>query len=124
MNPESITSRGTIALSIKFIPDGFEGQLSSHTTRARHALLDSGLLCVLEGGGLPLTGELHIWLREAHGLLSHKGGPVDSFVKRCLSCAAQPSLFCLCLKMLHEHKHVVDWFEVAFGCLSSGTGSA
>ncbi|XP_035536703.1 synaptotagmin-like protein 1 [Morone saxatilis] len=57
MSPDSISSRGTIVLSIKFIPDGFEG------------------------GGLPLTGELHIWLREAQGLLSNKGGPIDSFVR-------------------------------------------
>ncbi|XP_070840968.1 synaptotagmin-like protein 1 isoform X1 [Chaetodon trifascialis] len=57
LNPDSLSSRGTIVLSIKFIPDGFEG------------------------GGLPLTGELHIWLREAQGLVSNKGGPIDSFVK-------------------------------------------
>ncbi|XP_029588149.1 synaptotagmin-like protein 1 isoform X1 [Salmo trutta] len=55
--PESISSRGNILLSIKFIPAGSEG------------------------GGLPLTGELHIWLREAQGLLSTKGGAVDSFIK-------------------------------------------
>uniref|UniRef100_A0A4W6CVU5 Synaptotagmin-like protein 1 n=1 Tax=Lates calcarifer TaxID=8187 RepID=A0A4W6CVU5_LATCA len=57
LNPDSISSRGTIMLSIKFIPDGFEG------------------------GGLPLTGEVHIWLREAQGLLSNKGGAIDSFVR-------------------------------------------
>ncbi|KAG8005173.1 Synaptotagmin-like protein 1 [Nibea albiflora] len=57
LSPESISCRGTIVLSIKFIPDGFEG------------------------GGLPLTGELHIWLREAKGLLSTKGGSIDSFVR-------------------------------------------
>nr|XP_046274040.1 synaptotagmin-like protein 1 [Scatophagus argus]XP_046274041.1 synaptotagmin-like protein 1 [Scatophagus argus]XP_046274042.1 synaptotagmin-like protein 1 [Scatophagus argus]XP_046274043.1 synaptotagmin-like protein 1 [Scatophagus argus]XP_046274044.1 synaptotagmin-like protein 1 [Scatophagus argus] len=57
LSPDSISSRGTIVLSVKFIPDGFEG------------------------GGLPLTGELHIWLREAQGLLSNKGGPLDSFVR-------------------------------------------
>ncbi|XP_039977024.1 synaptotagmin-like protein 1 [Xiphias gladius] len=57
LNPDSINSRGTIMLSIKFIPDGFEGS------------------------GLPLTGELHIWLREAQGLLSNKGGAIDSFVR-------------------------------------------
>uniref|UniRef100_A0A3Q3E5X3 Synaptotagmin-like 1 n=1 Tax=Labrus bergylta TaxID=56723 RepID=A0A3Q3E5X3_9LABR len=50
LNPDSISSRGTIVLSIKFIPDGYEG-------------------------------ELHIWLREAHGLLSNKGGAIDSFVR-------------------------------------------
>uniref|UniRef100_A0A3B4U144 Synaptotagmin-like 1 n=1 Tax=Seriola dumerili TaxID=41447 RepID=A0A3B4U144_SERDU len=57
LNPDSISSRGTIMLSIKFIPDGFEGS------------------------GLPLTGELHIWLREAQCLLSNKGGAIDSFVR-------------------------------------------
>uniref|UniRef100_A0A3B5ALR7 Synaptotagmin-like protein 1 n=1 Tax=Stegastes partitus TaxID=144197 RepID=A0A3B5ALR7_9TELE len=57
LSPDSISSRGNIMLSIKFIPDGFEG------------------------GGLPLTGELHIWLREAQGLLSNKGGAIDSFVR-------------------------------------------
>ncbi|KAM3843378.1 synaptotagmin-like protein 1 [Diretmus argenteus] len=57
LSPDSISSRGTVFLSIKFIPEGSEGP------------------------GLPLTGELHIWLREAHGLLSNKGGAVSSFVK-------------------------------------------
>ncbi|XP_071776267.1 synaptotagmin-like protein 1 [Centroberyx gerrardi] len=57
LSPDSISSRGTILLSIKFIPEGSEG------------------------AGLPLTGELHIWLREAQGLLSNKGGSVDSYVK-------------------------------------------
>nr|XP_057903922.1 synaptotagmin-like protein 2 isoform X1 [Doryrhamphus excisus]XP_057903923.1 synaptotagmin-like protein 2 isoform X1 [Doryrhamphus excisus]XP_057903924.1 synaptotagmin-like protein 2 isoform X1 [Doryrhamphus excisus] len=54
--PESISSRGSLLFSIKFIPEGFEG-------------------------GLPLTGELHIWLQEAQGLLSKKGGAIDSFVR-------------------------------------------
>ncbi|XP_037330459.2 synaptotagmin-like protein 1 isoform X2 [Pungitius pungitius] len=57
LNPDSISSRGLILLSIKFVPDGFEGD------------------------GLPLTGELHIWLREAQGLLANKGGAIDSFVR-------------------------------------------
>lgn len=57
LSPESISVRGNIMLSIKFIPEGFEG------------------------GGLPLTGEVHIWLREAQGLLSKKGGAIDSFVR-------------------------------------------
>ncbi|KAF0024775.1 hypothetical protein F2P81_023577 [Scophthalmus maximus] len=50
LNPDSISSRGTITLSIKFTPDGSEG-------------------------------ELYIWLREAQGLLSNKGGAIDSFVR-------------------------------------------
>ncbi|KAM4725295.1 synaptotagmin-like protein 1 isoform 2-T2 [Anableps anableps] len=57
LSPESISIRGNIMLSIKFVPEGFEG------------------------GGLPLTGEVHIWLREAQGLLSKKGGAIDSFVR-------------------------------------------
>lgn len=57
LSPDALSSRGTIMLSIKFIPEGFEG------------------------GGLPLTGELHIWLREAQSLLSNKGGPLNSFVR-------------------------------------------
>lgn len=57
LSPDSINSRGNIMLSIKFIPEASEGD------------------------GLPLTGELHIWLREAHSLLSNKGGAIDSFVR-------------------------------------------
>ncbi|XP_061110463.1 synaptotagmin-like protein 1 isoform X2 [Conger conger] len=57
LSQDTISSRGTLQLSLKFIPAG------------------------LEGGGLPMTGELHIWLREAHGLIPTKGGTVDSFVK-------------------------------------------
>ncbi|KAM9414465.1 synaptotagmin-like protein 1 isoform 2-T2 [Salvelinus alpinus] len=56
-SPESISSRGNIMLSIKFTPAGSEG------------------------GGLPPSGELHIWLRQAQGLLSTKGGAINSFVK-------------------------------------------
>ncbi|KAJ0054977.1 hypothetical protein NL108_008693, partial [Boleophthalmus pectinirostris] len=57
LSPDALSSRGTIMLSAKFVPEGFEG------------------------GGLPLTGELHIWLREAQGLVSNKGGPLNSFVR-------------------------------------------
>lgn len=57
LNPETMCNRGTLMFSVKFIPEGHEG------------------------GGLPLSGELHIWLREAQGLLSTKGGAIDSFVK-------------------------------------------
>ncbi|KAK7899152.1 hypothetical protein WMY93_020005 [Mugilogobius chulae] len=57
LSPDALSSRGTIMLSAKFVPEKSEG------------------------GGLPLTGELHIWLREAQGLLSNKGGPLNSFVR-------------------------------------------
>ncbi|XP_077599076.1 synaptotagmin-like protein 1 isoform X2 [Stigmatopora nigra] len=56
LKADSASTRGTLSFSIKFIPEGFEG-------------------------GLPLTGELHIWLQEAQGLMSKKGGAIDSFVK-------------------------------------------
>uniref|UniRef100_A0A4W5NB86 Synaptotagmin-like protein 1 n=1 Tax=Hucho hucho TaxID=62062 RepID=A0A4W5NB86_9TELE len=51
-----------------------------HTHTPQHSV-SLTLYVVLTGGGLPLTGELHIWLREAQGLLSTKGGAVDSFIK-------------------------------------------
>ncbi|XP_061678165.1 synaptotagmin-like protein 1 isoform X2 [Syngnathoides biaculeatus] len=59
LTPDRISSRGTLLFSIKFVPEGFES-------------------------GSPLTGELHIWLQEAQGLLSKKGGAVDSLVKSCI----------------------------------------
>uniref|UniRef100_A0A3Q3L1F5 Synaptotagmin-like 1 n=1 Tax=Labrus bergylta TaxID=56723 RepID=A0A3Q3L1F5_9LABR len=63
LNPDSISSRGTIVLSIKFIPDGYEGE----------------------------QRELHIWLREAHGLLfilpdaSRQSGQKTRMTKRSIS---------------------------------------
>uniref|UniRef100_W5MBJ3 Synaptotagmin-like protein 1 n=1 Tax=Lepisosteus oculatus TaxID=7918 RepID=W5MBJ3_LEPOC len=57
MTIDSISARGTIMLSLKFVPAG------------------------AEGNGMPLTGELHVWLKEAQGLIPTKGGSVDSFVK-------------------------------------------
>ncbi|XP_072532276.1 synaptotagmin-like protein 1 isoform X2 [Salminus brasiliensis] len=57
MNPDTIISRGTVLFSLKFIPPGSEG------------------------GGYPLTGELHIWLREVIGLLPPKRGIPNTHVK-------------------------------------------
>ncbi|TSK31387.1 Synaptotagmin-like protein 1 [Bagarius yarrelli] len=57
MNPETVLERGTILLTIKFIPPGFED------------------------GGFLLTGELHIWLKEIIGLLPPKRGTTSIFVK-------------------------------------------
>nr|XP_023687784.1 synaptotagmin-like protein 1 [Paramormyrops kingsleyae]XP_023687786.1 synaptotagmin-like protein 1 [Paramormyrops kingsleyae] len=53
----SVPSRGTLMLSMKFVPAESEGH------------------------GMPVTGELHIWIREAQGLIPIKGGAVDSFIK-------------------------------------------
>ncbi|XP_053347395.1 synaptotagmin-like protein 1 isoform X1 [Clarias gariepinus] len=57
MNPETVLSRGTVLLTLKFIPPGSED------------------------GGFPLTGELHIWLKEVVGLLPPKRGTPSIFVK-------------------------------------------
>ncbi|XP_066573691.1 synaptotagmin-like protein 1 isoform X2 [Amia ocellicauda] len=57
MSQDTLGSRGTIILSLKFVPAGSDGN------------------------GMPLTGELHVWVKEAQGLIPTKGGTVDSFVK-------------------------------------------
>ncbi|KAI5621546.1 synaptotagmin-like protein 1, partial [Silurus asotus] len=57
INPEAVISRGTILLTVKFIPPGSEE------------------------GGFPLTGELHIWLKEIVGFLPPKRGTPSIFVK-------------------------------------------
>ncbi|XP_060798869.1 synaptotagmin-like protein 1 isoform X2 [Neoarius graeffei] len=57
MNPEAVLRRGTIILTLKFITPGSEG------------------------GGFPLTGELHIWLKEIVGLLPPKRGTPSISVK-------------------------------------------
>ncbi|KAI7798784.1 synaptotagmin-like protein 1 isoform X2 [Triplophysa rosa] len=57
INPDAIISRGTILFSIRFIPSGSEGD------------------------GYPLTGELHIWLREIVGLLHTKRCAPITYVK-------------------------------------------
>ncbi|XP_069478998.1 synaptotagmin-like protein 1 isoform X2 [Ambystoma mexicanum] len=49
-------SRGRLVLSLKFVPAGSEGV------------------------GLPPTGELHIWVKEAQNLLPIRTGTIDSFV--------------------------------------------
>ncbi|XP_056596961.1 synaptotagmin-like protein 1 [Triplophysa dalaica] len=57
ISPDAIMSRGTILFSVKFIPSGSEGD------------------------GYPLTGELHIWLREIVGLLPTKRCAPITYVK-------------------------------------------
>ncbi|XP_027031354.2 synaptotagmin-like protein 1 isoform X1 [Tachysurus fulvidraco] len=57
MNPKAVLIRGTILLTLKFIPAGSEE------------------------GGFPLTGELHIWLKEIVGLLPPKRGTPSISVK-------------------------------------------
>ncbi|XP_068274061.1 synaptotagmin-like protein 1 [Nyctibius grandis] len=54
---DGLTSRGNLNLALKFIPAGSEG------------------------GGLPLTGELHIWVKDAQSLIPLQSGTVDAFVQ-------------------------------------------
>ncbi|XP_030360106.1 synaptotagmin-like protein 1 isoform X2 [Strigops habroptila] len=54
---DGLASRGSLNLALKFIPAG------------------------LEGGGLPPTGELHIWVKDAQSLIPLQSGSVDAFVQ-------------------------------------------
>ncbi|NXI71759.1 SYTL1 protein, partial [Anseranas semipalmata] len=55
--PDGLASRGNLNLALKFIPAGSEG------------------------AGLPPTGELHIWVKDAQSLIPLQGGTVDAFVQ-------------------------------------------
>ncbi|XP_054854806.1 synaptotagmin-like protein 1 [Eublepharis macularius] len=57
VTPDSLASRGKLNLALKFISAGSEG------------------------GGLPPTGELHIWVKNAQNLIPFRGSAVDSFVQ-------------------------------------------
>ncbi|XP_068028674.1 synaptotagmin-like protein 1 [Anomalospiza imberbis] len=54
---DGLASRGSLNLALKFIPAGSEG------------------------GGMPPTGELHIWVKDAQSLIPLQSGTVDAFVQ-------------------------------------------
>ncbi|XP_058675622.1 synaptotagmin-like protein 1 [Ammospiza caudacuta] len=54
---DGLASRGSLNLALKFIPAGSEG------------------------AGMPPTGELHIWVKDAQGLIPLQSGTVDAFVQ-------------------------------------------
>ncbi|XP_039942162.1 synaptotagmin-like protein 1 isoform X2 [Hirundo rustica] len=54
---DGLASRGNLNLALKFIPAGSEG------------------------GGMPPTGELHIWVKDAQSLVPLQSGTVDAFVQ-------------------------------------------
>ncbi|XP_071432770.1 synaptotagmin-like protein 1 [Pithys albifrons albifrons] len=54
---DGLNSRGNLNLALKFIPAGSEG------------------------GGMPPTGELHIWVKDAQSLIPLQSGTVDAFVQ-------------------------------------------
>uniref|UniRef100_A0A8B9FYX9 Synaptotagmin-like protein 1 n=1 Tax=Amazona collaria TaxID=241587 RepID=A0A8B9FYX9_9PSIT len=57
VSSDGLASLGSLNLALKFIPAG------------------------LEGGGLPPTGELHIWVKDAQSLIPLQSGTVDAFVQ-------------------------------------------
>uniref|UniRef100_A0A6I8RZY5 Synaptotagmin-like protein 1 n=1 Tax=Xenopus tropicalis TaxID=8364 RepID=A0A6I8RZY5_XENTR len=57
LSPDFLCSRGRISVALKYVPQGAEGL------------------------GLPPTGELHVWIKEARQLVPHKAGNVSTFVK-------------------------------------------
>ncbi|NXQ26247.1 SYTL1 protein, partial [Alaudala cheleensis] len=76
---DGLASRGSLNLALKFIPAGSEGERGP---RARGAGIGRGPLTLLPtGGGMPPTGELHIWVKDAQGLVPLQSGTVDAFVQ-------------------------------------------
>ncbi|XP_036601242.1 synaptotagmin-like protein 1 isoform X2 [Trichosurus vulpecula] len=56
-SPDGLLSRGQLSLALKFIPAG------------------------AEGAGLPPSGELHFWVKDAQNLIPFRSGPVDSYIQ-------------------------------------------
>ncbi|XP_060113591.1 synaptotagmin-like protein 1 [Heteronotia binoei] len=57
VTPDALLSRGKLNLALKFLSAGSEGE------------------------GLPPTGELHIWVKNAQNLIPFKGSAADTFVQ-------------------------------------------
>ncbi|CAK6440815.1 unnamed protein product [Pipistrellus nathusii] len=56
-SPDDLPSRGRLSLSLKYVPAGSEG------------------------AGLPLSGELHFWVKEAQDLVPLRAGSLDSYIQ-------------------------------------------
>ncbi|KAM6174097.1 synaptotagmin-like protein 1 [Erethizon dorsatum] len=56
-SPNELPSRGLLLLSLKYVPAGSEG------------------------GGQPVSGELHFWVKEAQNLVPLRSGSLDTFVQ-------------------------------------------
>ncbi|OBS58885.1 hypothetical protein A6R68_09981 [Neotoma lepida] len=56
-SPDELPSRGLLSLSLKYVPAGSEG------------------------GGQPLSGELHFWVKEAQGLVPLRPGSLDTYIQ-------------------------------------------
>ncbi|EHH14503.1 hypothetical protein EGK_00437 [Macaca mulatta] len=57
LSPDDLPSRGLLALSLKYVPAGSQG------------------------AGLPPSGELHFWVKEARDLLPLRAGSLDTYVQ-------------------------------------------
>ncbi|XP_038613944.1 synaptotagmin-like protein 1 isoform X4 [Tachyglossus aculeatus] len=55
--PDALPTRGQLSLALKFIPAGYEG------------------------AGLPPSGELHFWVKDAQNLIPLRSGPLDCYVQ-------------------------------------------
>ncbi|XP_027720677.1 synaptotagmin-like protein 1 isoform X2 [Vombatus ursinus] len=56
-SPDGLLSRGQLSLALKFIPAGVEGE------------------------GLPPSGELHFWVKDAQNLIPFRSGPLDCYIQ-------------------------------------------
>ncbi|XP_015412673.1 PREDICTED: synaptotagmin-like protein 1 [Myotis davidii] len=56
-SPDDLPSRGRLSLSLKYVPAGSEG------------------------AGLPLSGELHFWVKGAQDLVPLRSGSLDSYIQ-------------------------------------------
>nr|XP_023410055.1 LOW QUALITY PROTEIN: synaptotagmin-like protein 1 [Loxodonta africana] len=56
-SPDELPSRGLLSLSLKYVPAGSEG------------------------AGLPLSGELHFWVKDAQDLVPLRSGSLDTYVQ-------------------------------------------
>ncbi|XP_053310452.1 synaptotagmin-like protein 1 [Spea bombifrons] len=94
LSPDFLYSRGRLNIATKFIPQGSDGF------------------------GLPPSGELHIWVKEAQQLVPHKAGNVSAYVKCCVLPDDSPSsiqrtrVITHSLQPLFNHTMVYDGFRV------------
>ncbi|XP_069827736.1 synaptotagmin-like protein 1 [Dendropsophus ebraccatus] len=93
LSPDFLYSRGRLNLAAKFIPRGSDGL------------------------GLPPSGELHVWVKEAQQLVPHKAGNISSFVKCCVLPDDSPSsiqrtrVIPRSLRPMYNHTMVYDGFR-------------
>ncbi|XP_026965339.1 synaptotagmin-like protein 1 isoform X1 [Sagmatias obliquidens] len=64
-SPDDLPSRGLLSLSLKYVPAGSEGPEPS----------------LFAGAGLPPSGELHFWVKEAQDLVPLRPGSLDTYIQ-------------------------------------------